>query len=206
MELAALPEEDRTAAAKGASAKKVLAATAEKRRLRRLKERLVREQETGQFSDELADAIIAFCKADVGSEVAFSGDELPPFLRRVAQRVQSFEAASAPRQRMSKRISLAKKFSVTEPEKLDNDFWFEQHAEWLARFVWATAPERQIWENGLVKAQQRKRELARVLARSRVLDGSRTPAGRDFTFVVVPSRRVTRPAREVLKRQGRQPR
>jgi AcrR family transcriptional regulator len=200
IELAKLPKLQRESVENRGSAKKQLAEAMHLRRQKRLAERMAIEERTGQFSDELADVVIAFCKGEVGSPVSKTRDDLPEFLKLVARYLQQRESSSAPRLRFSNRLVLSDRFRAAWPKKPQSDLGFDQHAEWVATYIHATEPVRPIWERALFKVSGRERELIR---RAPMADSIKTFG--TTTWLDIPGRPPTRPAREVLVRQGRKP-
>ncbi|HWR35035.1 MAG TPA: hypothetical protein VN622_04080 [Clostridia bacterium] len=200
LEIASLPDYERENVANGVSAKKVLSARASGRRHRRTLQRLAIEKESGKLSDELSDIVIGFAKGELG-DFRTTPDELPLFLNAVGREVKSQDALHVKRERVSKRLALKDQLKAVRPKRPKNDHPIEERAEWLARFVRARFSEPVIWERALEKSAKREKELVplRTLADT-VRSKSWGP-----TFIVIPPRPITRPAREVMKRQGRKP-
>lgn len=198
LEIASLPEDVQQHLANGGSAKRELALRAADRKRHSIIERLRVEKESGRFSDELANVVITFCKGEIASRVNITRDDLGTFLTIVAQRIVQLDAARTPRLRISKKLSLRQRLKRAKPKTPDSDMSLEQQAEWIARFVRATVPERAIWERAFNKATRRERELIR---RVPLQDAARKVG--TTTWIHIPPRPVTRPAREVMVRQGR---
>ncbi len=200
LEIESLPDHERENVANGASAKKVLADRANNRQRRRIVQRLAIEKESGKFSDELADTMIAFAKGELG-DFRMTRDELPLFLNAVAREVKSLDAFNVKRERVSKRVDVKAQLRAVRPKRPKSDHPIEEHAEWMARFVRARFPEPIIWQRALEKSEKREKEL--VLVRTLVETVRSRPW--EPRLINIPPRPVTRPAREVMKRQGRKP-
>lgn len=200
LEIASLPNHERENVANGASAKKVLAARANNRQRRRIVQRLAIEKESGRFSDELADTIIAFAKGELG-DVRMTRDELPLFLDAVTREINSQDTRKVKRERVSKRLEVKAQLKSVRPKPPKNDNLIEERAEWMARFVRARFPEPIIWERALEKSAKREKEL---LPAPTLADVVRSKSWEPI-YVNIPPRPVTRPAREVMKRQSRKP-
>ena len=201
LEIAALPDHERENVEKGASAKRVLAARAKDRQRRRILQRLAIEKESGRFSDELADTLIEFAKGELG-DFRMTRDEFPLFLNSVAREVKSLDTFNVKRERVSKRLGVRDQLKAVRTKRPKSDHPIEQRAEWMAHFIRATAPEGAVWERALSKAYSRERELAPTRT---LIDSIGSRSWADSTEITIPARPITRPAREVMKRQGRKP-
>lgn len=201
LEIASLSDHERENVANGASAKKVLAARANDRQRRRILQRLAIEKESGRFSNELADTLIAFAKGELG-DFRMTRDEFPLFLNSVAREVKSLDAFNVKRERVSKQLGVKDQLKAVRPKRPKSDHPIEQRAEWMAHFIRATAPEIAVWERALSKAFSRERELA---PKRTLKDSISSRSWADFTEITIPARPITRPAWEVMKRQGRKP-
>ncbi len=200
LEIASLPDHARENVANGGSAKKVLVARANERRRRRILQRLSIEKESGKFSDELADTMIAFAKGELG-DFRMTRDEFPLFLNSLAREVKSLDAFNVKRERVSKRLGVKDQLKAVRPKRPKSDHPIEEHAEWMARFVRARFPEPIIWQRALEKSEMREKELVLV----RTLADTVRSRSWEPRLINIPPRPVTRPAREVMKRQGRKP-
>ena len=69
----------------------------------------------------------------------------------------------------------------------------------MAHFIRATLPESAIWERALQKLEARGPQLA---PRGKIVDVDLSNFGK-VVYITVPARPITRPAREVMVRQGR---
>jgi hypothetical protein len=201
LEIASLPEEIRHDVENGTSAKTILESRASERRRRSTLERLRVERQTGEFSDALADVLIEFGKGELGSRVRMTRDEFPMFLAAVAREVRSLDAFGRGRDRISKKLDLKAQLKTVKPKPPKNDNLIEERAEWMARFIRARFPESMIWERALEKSAKREKELVPV----RTLADSVRAKSWGPRLINIPPRPVTRPAREVMKRQGRKP-
>ena len=200
LEIASLPEQVRQSVANGASAKEVLASRADERRRHRVAERFAIEKESGRFSDELAEVLIAFCKGELGGKLWMTRDELPLFLNAVARELQSADSSASRRVRISRRLDLKDQLKVVRPKYPSSDNPIEQRASWMTLFIQSRFPELAIWERALQKASRRDKELDRkdtlpYVTRSR----NWIPK-----YIEVPNR-PARNVREVMVRQGRKP-
>ena len=201
LEIASLPSSLRQTVANGTSAKRVLQSRAAERRRGAVVERLTLEKESGKFSDELADVLVGFAKGESGGNLRMTRDEFPVFLTSVARAVLSPDACRTKPKRISKKLDLRAQLKAAKPRRAASDNPLEQRAEWLAHFIRARFPERAIWERAMAKALKREKELAPGHSLAETLRSRSW----EPTFIQIPARPITRPAREVMKRQGRKP-
>lgn len=158
LEIAKLPDADKEAVRAGKSAKAVLASKALRERLQQSQERLVEDARTGVLSDQLADYILEFCKAETGvygsdlDTVTLFFDEVRNFLARLER-----EGVKAPK--VAKRLPLIQRFKLTCPKPEQDEFIAAHRARWLALFLKSEVSERPIQNRAIDKAQARRKEL-----------------------------------------------
>lgn len=158
MTLAGLPEVDRDAVKTGSSAKNILARKARADRIRRMKQRVAEDQQTGKWSDRIADTILAFCRTiDSVPESPIVEGDLDNFLNEVRRVL--FQRRGARAVRLSRKLNPKQRFQRTRPQPEDGEFWMVHRARWLAILVWSYAREEPIWERALEKAVRRRGEL-----------------------------------------------
>ena len=200
LEIASLPDRDRENVENGVSTKKVLTARANDRRRRNMLQHLAIEKKSGKFSDDLADILIAFAKGELG-DFRMTRDEFPLFLNASAREVKSLDSFNVKRERVSKRLVVKDQLKAVRPKHPKSDHPIEERAEWMARFIRARFPEPMIWERAMEKSAKREKELVPV----RTLADSVRAKSWGPRLINIPPRPVTRPAREVMQRQGRKP-
>jgi hypothetical protein len=129
-----------------------------------MRERVANDVRTGKLSDQLADTIIAFCKATEQAPVRPIAEELfVTFLSEVRNCVWRPESAGARPLKLAKRLNLKQRFERTRP-LIEGDQPFITHqAKWLANLLIALAP---IWERATEKAGRRSKELRIDLTKS----------------------------------------
>ena len=163
MVLANLPEEYRNAIMAGAPAKKILAKKADDDCQRRQWARVIEDQRTGSWSDKAATTILDFCRAKVGqSKQPILISDLPEFLGSVKMYLSDFGLPHRRYAWPSKNLGWKALIRETRPFKEKDAFWLAHYGEWLANILTARFPERPIWERGLQKAEDRKKELLPV--------------------------------------------
>jgi len=154
IELACLPPGFRDAIKAGASAKKILARKAVANRARQSLKRVLADEDTGNLSDEVADLITRFCRAEEQPlETPVLKTEISRFLGSVAAYLSTFEVSGRRFPRIPKRLGITALFKATCPEVVADQFWMEHQAEWLANIIWIRSPERPIWERAIQKAK-----------------------------------------------------
>ena len=168
LQLAALPAAQRKAVNAGDSAKKILETKAAEVRRFRIVNQLAEEQRSGALSDELADMILRFCRAEDGlPPVRITQQELPIFLGGVETKLGEYEARGRRGIRATKRMGVEGLFRKTQPLEDTDDFWMAYQSEWLANIIQAKVPIRLIWENGMKKTKERAADL--------LVEDNRTP-------------------------------
>jgi len=159
MTLAALPEKAKDAVREGYSAKRILKFKERKDRERERQERIALDAKTGEFSDRLANTILAFCKTVDGVPPIQIGEEyLVKFLSEVRNESWRLESLGFLPPKLLKRHNLKKRFRLTRPP-VTSDVPVVHLIEWLAVLLLAEEPERQIWEEAITKAGRRANEF-----------------------------------------------
>jgi hypothetical protein len=204
LELASMPNEIQEVIRNGFSKKKVLAHSARGRRVQRIRARLQEDASTGKLSDELADEILDFCRADSGTpETPLLKQDLSKVLNASERYLARLEATARPQLRVSKRRSPKARLNAIRPAPRPDELWIEHRAEWLANLIWTIAPERPIWQRALQKVRKRSKELER---KKSPFEASTDEVVRKLLLgLEPPRRRITGLAREVMVRQGRRP-
>ncbi len=129
---------------------------AEKRRKQRLKD----DEETGAVSDKIATIVFEFCRGQEGlPDSQILKADLQVFLDSAENQLNYFEANHFREIQISKGISTRKVFELSQPDELEDEFWLVHRGRWVAKIVWAYAPERAIWTRVLSKVRSRKDEL-----------------------------------------------
>jgi hypothetical protein len=161
MKLARLPEADREAVKSGKSAKKILALKVVEDRRRRMQERLAEDARTGILSNQLADDILEFCKANPGVHGS-DLDTVIQFLNEVRDSLTRLDWERVPAPKVKRSLPLKQRFRLTRPVP-ENDEAINAHgARWLALYLKSEAPERPIQDRAIDKAQARRTELKKV--------------------------------------------
>ena len=160
MELADLPAAGRDMIDQGFSAKRILAKKARSDRTIRRRQRIAKDRETGVLSDELADMILEFCRAEDGvPEYAIRDVDLPLLLGDVETHLSWFDARGCRFPPVAKKLGTKILFEKTRPVQIPDEFFEAHRAKWLATVIWTRAREAPIWERALEKAKRRAREL-----------------------------------------------
>ncbi len=160
MTLACMSEAERDAVRAGSSAKNILARKARADRLRKAKQRVAADAQTGELSDQIADTVITFCRrVDKVPDFPIVEGDLPTFLDQVRRALFDFLRHGAPRLRVSKKLNPKQRFERTRPQPQADEFWMEYQARWLAALVWSEAKEEPIWDRALEKAVNRGKDL-----------------------------------------------
>jgi hypothetical protein len=155
-----LPEREREAIRSGSSAKEILALEAQADRRRKMRERVALDDRTGELSDHLADAILAFCKTIKRvPPTPVLENELVSFLSEARNAAWEMEASGVPPLKLPKRLDLRQRFQRTRPPVQEDLLYMAHLANWLAVLLRAEAPERPIWERAIEKAGKRSGEL-----------------------------------------------
>jgi hypothetical protein len=164
MQLSKLPKTDRTAVKGGKSAKRVLANKQREDRARRSMERVLEDQKTGKFSDEMADLILEFCRAKEGiPETPVLPSNVHALLSSTRQHLETFKRLGRRRLHLSKMLSRKILFRSARPKRKGDQFWLEERAEWLAEIIWSRIPEKMIQERALEQVKKRTSELEEKL-------------------------------------------
>jgi ribosome-binding protein aMBF1 (putative translation factor) len=150
--LASLCEEDRSSFLRGETAKAILARSANRQREETRIARLKLEKETGTLSDEVADLIIDFCRYDDG-EGRILSNTVPKLLEETRWRTRTAYPFSG--KLPSDRTQL---FRCTRPKETVGEFWLAHCGAWLATILMTVAPESDIREVGMNKAENRRNE------------------------------------------------
>ena len=160
MTLAALPEQEREEVRAGSSAKRILAKKSRADRLRKRQARVETDSRTGEFSDRIADTILAFCRRVKGTpELPIMEKELVFFLSEARNAMWQLERRGAQPIKLTKRLTLKQCFARTRPPYEDGDLWMGYQAKWLANLLLAEAAEKPIRERAIEKAGERAKEL-----------------------------------------------
>ncbi len=159
MTLPSLPSADRNSLKEGESVKKSLARKAVRDAKTSGQERLIEEKKSGAPSDKAADTILDFCKNALPDEPIRDFD-LPIVLEDV-RRFTRGELGPPPASiQLPKKINLPELYRITRPSKSTDEEWFGHRVIWLAKIMMAIAPEFEIRETAMNKAEKRAGELA----------------------------------------------
>jgi hypothetical protein len=156
--LSSLPETDREALKAGDTAKKALARKAVRDHARAGQQRFDAEKRSGAPSDKGADTIVDFCKNGVPDEPIRDCD-LPLLLEDVRRFTRGELGPPPPVIQLPKKISLPDLYRITRPSKSTDEDWLGHRAIWLAKIMMAIAPEFEIRETAMNKAEKRAGEL-----------------------------------------------
>ena len=157
--LANLPDAEREAVKAGKSAKRILALKAQEDRRRQMQRRIDKDRRTGTISDQLADHIIEFCKANRSNVTARDPDMLTHFFSAVRNSLNRPDWGREPAKKLRKGLPLKRRFTLTRPQPDGDEFITEHLARWLASFLRSEAPESLLQERALEKADIRRKEL-----------------------------------------------
>jgi len=159
MTLSSLPDADRNSLKEGESVKKVLARKAVRDAKTAGQERLIEEKKSGAPSDKAADKILDFCKNAVPDEPILDSD-LPLLLGDVRRFTRGELGPPPPSIQLPKKINLPELYRITRPSKSTDEEWLGHRVIWLAKIMMAIAPELEIRETAMNKAEKRAAELS----------------------------------------------
>lgn len=157
--LSLLPEADREALKAGGSAKKAMERKAIKDHASAGQQRLNEEKRSGAPSDKGTDIILDFCKNGVPDEPIIDCD-LPLLLEDVRRFTRGELGPPPPVIQLPKKISLPELYRITRPPKSPDEEWLGHRVIWLAKIMMAIAPEFDIRETAMNKAEKRAEELS----------------------------------------------
>jgi hypothetical protein len=158
MTLAQLPQMDRDAVKNGKSAKVILALKAERDRRRQIQLRMTEDVKTGAISDQLADYILEFCKAETGVRGS-DLDNVTLFFNEVRNSLTRLDWEGGSVRKVRKSLPLKRRFKLTRPHPDNEEVTTAHLARWLALFLKSEVPERPIQDRAIDKAQARRKEL-----------------------------------------------
>jgi nucleotide-binding universal stress UspA family protein len=158
MTLSSLPDSDREALKAGESAKKALARKAVKDRADAGQKRLDDENKSGAPSDKVADIILDFCKNGV-PDAPIRDFDLPIVLEDVRRFTRGELGPAPPFIQLPKKITLPELYRITRPSESTDEDWLGHRVIWLAKIMMAIAPEFEIRETAMNKAEKRAGEL-----------------------------------------------
>lgn len=156
--LSLLPEADREALKAGGSAKKAMERKAIRDHASAGQQRLNAEKRSGAPSDKSADTILDFCKNGVPDEPILDCD-LPLLLEDVRRFTRGELGPPPPSPQLPKKISPPDLYRITRPPKSADEEWLGHRVIWLAKIMMAIAPEFDIRETAMNKAEKRAAEL-----------------------------------------------
>ena len=110
------------------------------------------------LSDEVADIILDFCKNSV-PEMPIRDYDLSNLLEDVRRLTRGELGPLPPSMQLPRKISLTELYRITRPAETSEDMWLGHRAIWLAKIVIAKAPEFDIREAAMNKAENRAGEL-----------------------------------------------
>jgi hypothetical protein len=154
--LSKVPPEERQRLKEGETAKRVLERKAARDRKRVLQERIKEERKTGAISDEIAEIIIDFATrrhADLGIGFFVSG--IPHLLigvRAITRGCAGLRAVQVP---LPKNISLVEFYKKARPARYPGEDGMEHWQGWLSNILVTLAPELEIRETAMNKAEER---------------------------------------------------
>jgi len=152
--LASLPAEDRAALLRGETAKVVIARKAKRDWQERCRARLLVENETGSVSDEVADLILDFCRYEDGEEKGRCfGSQVDNLLSATRDITRARKAHPIPGKIPTDRLKL---FACSRPKEMLGEHWIYHRAGWLAMILMTVAPEEDIREVAMNKAERRR--------------------------------------------------
>lgn len=137
----------------GLRLEEILAKKSRVDRLRRMQERVETDARTGEFSDRIADTILAYCRTVKGvPELPIMEKELISFLSEARNAMWQLETHGAQPIKLTKRLTLKQCFARTRPPYEVGDLWMGYQAKWLANLLLAEAAEKPIRERAIEKA------------------------------------------------------
>jgi hypothetical protein len=154
------PKTDRNVQETHASAQEALNQRTDAERDRCQRQRVIADEETGALSDEVATAILKLCRAGDGlPETPILPEEVPLLLSTAERYLLNFEASHRRPVRIPVDMDLKEIFRLARPDVEEADSRMEHRGKWMAKVVWAKAPEHPIWKRALGKAVDRAGEL-----------------------------------------------
>ena len=129
---------------------------AEKRHKQRLKD----DEETGSVSDKITNIVFDFCRGKEGiPDSQILKADLKVFLDSAEAQLNDFEANHFREIQIPTGSSTRKVFELSQPDEMEDEFFLVHRGRWVAKIIWAYAPERAIWTRVLSKVRSRKDEL-----------------------------------------------
>jgi hypothetical protein len=153
--LAKLPKEERAALKAGETQKKALARKAERDRLRERNERIAEERKSGALSNELARIILDFLRTagPLGKEPVWDTSiiTLMTATKDYSRNTFGFRPTLTP---LPQRLTLIELYQLTRPCRDQEEFELAYQARWLATILVSLAPEEEIRETAMEKAER----------------------------------------------------
>jgi hypothetical protein len=105
------------------------------------------------LSDEIAEFVIWFCRTGADEEsIPLGRGHMAEILQEVERRLDKFQRSGKKPIRISKEASTRDFLLAIRPRKQsDEDYWFALQVEWVAKIIWAKAPEEPIWSAAIKK-------------------------------------------------------
>ncbi len=159
MKLSSLSKADRDSLKAGESVKKVSARKAIRDAATVGHEELVKEKRSGAPSDKAAGTILDFCKNAAPDEPILDS-HLPLLLEDVRRFTRGELGPPPPSIQLPKKINLPELYRITRPSKSPDENWLGHRVIWLAKMMMAIAPQLEIRETAMNKAEKRAAELS----------------------------------------------
>jgi len=153
--LAKLPKDERAALRAGETQKKALARNAARDRSRERNERIAEERKSGALSDELAKIILDFVR--FRGVIAIEHVRDNAFLtmmnatREYSRNTRGYRPAPM---RLPLSIRLKDLYDATRPRQSSDDYEIDYEARWLATILISLAPEEEIRETAMNRAER----------------------------------------------------
>jgi predicted transcriptional regulator len=165
--LSSQSEVEREAFRKGETAKRILARKAARDRRRMIESRVREENKSGVLSDEIAEIILDFCLTRRGvpeTQVRESG--IPHLLAQTRKITRGLHVTRPGLFKLPKGITLVSLYRMARPLDYPGEYWEEHRAGWLSNILMAIAPELDIRESAITKAEERSYREMGILIRA----------------------------------------
>ena len=121
--------------------------------------RSLKKKSPRDLSDEVADFILDFCKNAVPADPILDS-HLPLLLEDVRRFTRGELGPPPPSIQLPKKINLPELYRITRPSKSPDENWLGHRVIWLAKMMMAIAPQLEIRETAMNKAEKRAAELS----------------------------------------------
>lgn len=167
MVLSSQSEAERAAFRSGETAKRILARKVARDRRVGMETRVKEENKSGALSDEIAEIILDFCLTRGGvPETQVWEWAIPNLLAQTREITRGLSVARPALFKLPKGISLTSLYQMARPQEYPDEYWIVHRAGWLANILMAIAPEFEIRESAMDKAEERSYKESTIVIRA----------------------------------------